>query len=342
MSRDKIPTMKDVAAVAGVSLGTVSKVLNGHPTVAAQLRRKVLDAASQLHYAHNMVAAGLRRRATRTIGIIVPDLRNTFFAEVIEVIEAAASNAGVSVLIMTTGENPVRTEERIRALVERRVDGIVIIPSLQMRVDPALSLRLTLPTVLVDRVEPTYWSSSVATDSENAVYLGTKHLLSIDHQAILFAVNSLVANNSRDRVHGFERAIAEAGVSASKVIVAGISVEEVRNSLREALAERAYTALFTASNPVTIGAMKAIADLSLHIPDDLSLLAFDDFEWLSLVPPFISAIRQPADAIGREVWRLLEEQIESRETVKRHAYLPAEIVLRQSTVSPKKLRKRTN
>ena len=81
--------------------------------------------------------------------------------------------------------------------------------------------------------------------------------------------------------------------------------------------------------------MKAITDLSLHIPDDLSLLAFDDFEWLSLVPPFFSAIRQPSEGIGREVWRLLEGQIESREAITRHAYLPAEIILRQSTVSPK-------
>ncbi len=327
--------MKDVAAVAGVSLGTVSKVLNGHPTVAADLRRKVMDATIQLKYAHNMVAAGLRRRATRTIGIVVPDLRNTFFAEVVEAIEAAASNAGVSVLIMTTGENPTRTEERVRALVERRVDGVVIIPPLQMKADPTVTLGLTLPTVVVDRVEPTYVSSTVATDSENAAYLGAKYLLSIDHRTILFAVNSLVASNSRERVSGFERAMAEAGVTNSRVVVAGISVEEVRKSLREALSERTYSALFTASNPVTIGAMKAITDLSLHIPDDLSLLAFDDFEWLSLVPPFISAIRQPSEGIGREVWRLLEGQIESREAITRHAYLPAEIILRQSTVSPK-------
>lgn len=326
--------MKDVAQLAEVSLGTVSKVLNNHPGVAVALRNRVNEACLKLGYAHNMVAAGLRRRATRTIGVVVPDLRNTFFAELIEAFEAAASVAGYTVMIMTTGENPARAEERIRALVERRVDGIAVIPPLQTRADPIASLGVTLPAVIMDRVEPTYSCATVTIDGEDATYQGAKYLFALGHKRVLFAVNSLSTCNTRERIAGFERARTEFSCLESTTAAVGVTVDEARATLHELLADRSYTALFTGSNPITIGALKAINALSLAVPDDLSLLAFDDFEWLTLVPPFISAIRQPADQIGREGLRQLVAQIEGERSGQPHVLFPADIMLRHSTMPP--------
>lgn len=334
MSEHKNPTMKDLAAAADVSLGTVSKVLNGHPSVSPELRSRVMEASARLGYRHNMVAAGLRRQTTRTVGIIVPDLRNTFFAEVMEQFEWAAAAAGYSVLMMTTGEDPGRAEDRLRALVERRVDGIAIIPTLETKIQPGAALGGALPLVVIDRVEPHYGCATVGTDGEEAVYKATRYLASIGHRKILFAVNSLEPSNTRERINGFRRAVADFGVSDGAVEVVGVTAEDAHLALKEALESNNFTALLTGSNPVTVGALKAVTDLCLPIPATLSLLAFDDFEWLTLTSPSVSAIRQPAQAVGREAWRQLQGQIEGQPVKRKHARFPAELILRESTAPP--------
>src|SRR5712675_1963357 len=123
------PTMNDVARAAGVSLGTVSKVLNGNPTVAAELRERVLNACGQLSYQRNRIATSLRSRQTHTIGIIIPDILNTFYAALVEKLENLASSAGYTVIVVTTGEDPSRGRERIGVLKERQVDGMIVVPS---------------------------------------------------------------------------------------------------------------------------------------------------------------------------------------------------------------------
>lgn len=334
MSDAKKPTMKDLAAAADASLGTVSKVLNGHPKVSAELRARVLEASHRLGYQHNMVAAGLRRQATRTVGIVVPDLRNTFFAEVMEQFEWAAAAAGYSVLMMTTGEDTRRAEERVRALVERRVDGVAIIPTLETKVQPGPATGSGLPLVVIDRVEPHYDCATVATDGEEAVYKAARYLTTIGHRKILFAVNSLEPSNARERTVGFRRAMADFGIAEAEVRVVGVTADDAHIALRQILEPGLYTALLTGSNPVTIGALKAINELKIAIPAKLSLLAFDDFEWLTLTSPAVSAIRQPAAAVGREAWRQLQAQIEDQVVQRRHARFPAELILRESTAPP--------
>ena len=124
------PTMNDVAELAQVSLGTVSKVLNGNMSVRSDRRDRVLAACDQLNYQRNRIAASLRSRQTHTIGIIIPDILNTFYAALVEKLENLASAAGYTVIIVTTGENPQRADERIEVLLQRQVDGMIVIPSL--------------------------------------------------------------------------------------------------------------------------------------------------------------------------------------------------------------------
>ncbi len=334
MNDVKKPTMKDLAVAAEASLGTVSKVLNGNPNVSPELRARVLEASNRLGYQHNMVAAGLRRQSTRTVGIVVPDLRNTFFAEVIEHFELAAAAAGYSVLMVTTGEDPRRAEERVRALVERRVDGVAIIPTLETKVQPGAVTGLSLPLVIIDRIEPHYDCATVGTDGEEAVYKAAHYLSTIGHRKILFAVNSLEPSNTRERIAGFRRAMADFEIGEAEVMIAGVTAEDAHMALREVLETRQHTALLTGSNPVTIGALKAVNELKIAVPHALSLLAFDDFEWLTLSTPAVSAIRQPSTAVGREAWRQLQGQIDDQPAQRRHARFPAELILRESTAPP--------
>ena len=327
----KKPTMVDVAKAAGVSLGTVSKVMNGHPGVGDTYKQRVAQAADDLGYAHNMIAAGLRRQSTHSVGVVLPDLRNTFFAEFVEMFEEAAAMAGYSVIIMTTGDNRQRAEDKLLAMVRRRVDGVVVIPALSSIEDPVASLGLSVPAVLVDRVDESTVTPSVATDSAEAAYDGAKYLISIGHRKVAMATNTDSHGNARDRVIGFKRAVAEHHDVDGEVIVTGTSVEQIRGSLRRILVQQSHTALFTASNPVTLGALKAINDCGLAIPGDLSLLAFDDFEWLTLVPPFISAIRQPIERISSEAWHKLFSEMEHYQAGIRHNRFPADLIVRQST-----------
>lgn len=329
------PTMNDVAELAQVALGTVSKVLNGDTSVRPDRRDRVLAACEKLNYKRNALAASLRSRQSHTVGILIPDILNTFYATLVEKLENLASDAGYTVMVVTTGESGQRAQSRIEILRQRQVDGIIVIPPL----DSSLSLTAidtpdVPPCVIVDRIAENDPYPSVATDNIKAVYQGTRHLLSLGHRHITLAINSPRLWNTHERIQGFQQAMAEENARADVRIV-GMTVEEARISLLDLFSSaECPTALLTSNNLVTLGAISAQQESGLRIPDDLSLLAFDDFEWLRLVQPQVSAIRQPIDQIANEAWRLLAYQIGGKPMDVRHVRADTELMIRQSTGAP--------
>src|SRR5580658_6085285 len=203
------PTMNEVASEAGVSLGTVSKVLNGNSTVATELRARVLAACERLNYQRNQIAASLRSRQTNTIGVIVPDILNTFYAALVERLENLASATGYTLMVVTTGEDPQRACERIGVLKERQVDGMIVIPSFDGSKLLAPAIGADMPCVVADRISAKDAYPSVATDNFDAAYRGAKYLLSLGHRCITLAVNTPRLWNTQERITGFEQAIAE-------------------------------------------------------------------------------------------------------------------------------------
>jgi LacI family transcriptional regulator len=327
------PTMNEVAREANVSLGTVSKVLNGKITVAEELRDRVLAACIALNYQRNQIAASLRSRQTHTIGIVVPDILNTLYAALVEKIENLASAAGYTVIIVATGENSQRAQARIGLLRERQVDGMIVMSSLESSDLLASAVGAGMPCIIVDRITADNPFPSVATDNVDATYQGTKHLLSLGHRKIVFAVTSPHLWNTQERILGFEQAMREAQAKAD-VRVVGASVQEAHISLNSLFrAPDRPTALFTGNNIVTLGAVCAQLECGLSIPDDMSLLSFDDFEWLKLLRPAVSAVQQPVDQIAVEAWRLLSHQISKREITVPHIRIGAQLTIRQSTVA---------
>jgi LacI family transcriptional regulator len=328
------PTMNDVAELAQVSLGTVSKVLNGNLSVKADRRERVLAACDQLNYKRNAIAASLRSRQTQTVGVVIPDILNTFYAALVEKLENLASAAGYTVIIVTTGENPRRAKERIEILLQRQVDGIIVIPSLNGSQSFAEAIETEVPCVVIDRISADDPFPTVATDNIDAVYQGTRYLLSLGHRHITLAVNSPDLWNTHERILGFQQAMREANAKPDVRIV-GMTVEEARISLAMLFREASRpTALFTANNLVTLGALRAQQECNIEIPRDMSLLAFDDFEWLRLLQPPVSAIQQPIDQIAVESWRLMFQQISERPISVRHVRAGAQLMIRQSTSAP--------
>lgn len=326
-------TIKDVAREAGVSLGTASNVISGHRRVSDALRERVEGAISRLGYKPNAIAASLRRKQTRTIGLILPSLQNTFFVEVADALEDLAVADGYEIIMAVTKESPERTINHIRTLAARRVDGIMAIPTIESPLALAELKNLAHPTVIIDRIEDQNDFPSVAIENREAGRLGTEHLLSLGHKQIAFIVNSANLANGRHRVAGFWDAVKAAKVEARcQSLVVGMTDEDAYQHVL-ALLQRSDrpTALFTLSNLATIGGLRAIQAVGLRIPHDISILAFDDPEFLRVFRPFVSAIRQPTQRIAEESWRLMKQQLGDAQSEIEHVRLPVEVLIREST-----------
>jgi LacI family transcriptional regulator len=333
-------TMNEVAVEAGVSLGTVSKVFNGNSSVSPDRRERVIAAADRLNYQRNRIAASLRSRQTLTIGIVVPDILNTFYSALVEKLENLASASGYTVMIVTAGEDPVRSCERARMLKENQVDGMIIIPSLDGSELLTSEIGSGMPCVIADRIAAQNPFPSVATDNFDAAYQGAKYLLSLGHRHIVFAANIPRLWNTQERIAGFEQAVRERKIEPNVRIV-GMTVEDARKSIESLLNENEQpTAIFTSNNLVTLGAISAMRDCNIEVPNKMSFLAFDDFEWLKLLRPAVSAIAQPVDQLAVETWRLMSRQLNGLQIATPHVRAGGQLIVRQSTAkAPSQMRK---
>ena len=234
-------------------------------------------------------------------------------------------------MIVTAGEDPQRSCDRARMLKENQVDGMILIPSLDGSEKLMAEVGSGMPCVIADRISAKNPYPSVATDNFDAAYQGAKYLLSLGHRHIVFAANIPRLWNTQERIDGFEQAIRDRGIKP-KVRIVGMTVEEARKSIESLLDEKAPpTAIFTSNNLVTLGAVSAMRDCNIDVPSQMSFLAFDDFEWLKLLSPAISAIAQPIDQIAVEAWRLISHQLNGRRISHPHVRAAGQLIVRQST-----------
>lgn len=325
----------DVARHAGVSTATVSRVLNKHPRVAAELREQVEQAVTELGYSLNVTARALRTRQASKILLSVPDISNPFFADIIKGAEETARAAGYSVILGDTDGDP-QLEEQYATLIDRReVDGLVIlghsIPA-TIRDLMARARRTPLPVVHGCEYSPDLGIPSVHIDNFAAGFDGANHLLSLRHRVIGVITGRMDSPLSADRLAGAKAAIDVCG--------AQLSVQEGDFSIASGyactrvLAERGATAIFCFSDEMALGAFRALADLGLACPDDISVLGFDDIRFADYTSPRLTTIAQPRRQIGRTTVELLLAQLlESRETPS-SITLPHRLITRDSTAMP--------
>ncbi len=330
----KEPTVEDIAQLARVSLGTVSNVLNGRPTVKEELVLRVTEAARKLGYRRNSNAASLRSNQTDMIAVAVPNIKNAFFSEIVSAIEHLGISERKGVMFLTTSEDQERAQRQVHNLISRRVDGLIIVPSFDFQpMIPDLNA-YGVPVVLVDRVEAKNPFPSVAVDNFAAGHMGGKHLFDCGYRHVAFIGHGHRFWILNQRHKGFLAAAREAGTDKScESYELSLDPEEICAATLDILrrADRPR-AIYAASNIAAKGVIPAIQRLGLKVPDDIALLVMDDFEALTLLSPQVSVVAQPSSAIAEKGWRMLQDLIAGKTPRPAHVRLPPRLVVRGSTL----------
>lgn len=333
--RNGVPTIRDVADRAGVAPATVSNVLTGRRPVAESRRQAVLAAVEALGYEPNYLAASLRLNRSRSVGVVVPDLTNPFFSALVRSIEDRAARDGYEILLVDSNEESERETSRVRALLARRIDGLIIAPTRDDISGIELN-RTAPPVVLIDRGLDAVGRDSVGVDNVAASRVGCEHLIALGHENIALLVTDLGLANVRDRVEGYRAAMAAAGLAGrERIIVGSVTVEGIRAAVMQALhAAPAPTAIFATAYVGTLGALQAIHACGLALPQQISLLGFDDFDWMTLLSPQISTLRQPIEDMANNAWRLLLARCDGQAAEPSRVRLPCTLEVRDSTRPP--------
>ena len=338
LNRFKIVTIADIAREAGVSRATVSLALNGKPGVAPETRRRILEIAEKLHYQPNASARGLALQKTQTIGVIVPDIGSPFYAELIRGVEEEASRAGYYLMLLTTAGKPSREEMYFRLLGEQRVDGIIV---LTPRGDEALLRRIQakgFPLVVVDRdIQSADDVVEVVVDNFHGALEAMEYLLDLGYRRIGFINGVPGLQASQDRLRGYQVALQEHGIAPDpELIVAGDFQDSGGYRAMQKLLslEPRVEAVFAASDMMAFGAVRAIRERGLEVPQDIAVVGFDDIPVATYFDPPLTTVRQPMAKMGAIACRLLLQEIRGETILERKVTLRTELVVRASTPSP--------
>jgi LacI family transcriptional regulator len=326
-------TTKDVALRAGVSVSTVSHVLNATRFVAPERRERVLLAMRDLGYEPNAVARSLRVNRSRAIGLIISDIGNPFFTAVVRGVEDAAQAAGYIVILCNSDEDPDKEETYLRQLRSNRVDGLILAPAGVAHAYLRALVRQASPVVFIDREVPTLEVSAVVLANEPAAYAAVGHLIELGHRRIGMIIGRPEVSTTAQRRAGYERALLGARVEIDPRLVqeGGSKVEPGREAADRLLdlAERP-TAIFSANNQMTIGALAAFEERGVRVPDDMAVVSFDDFAWAGFFRPPLTTVAQPTYELGRRAIEVLLRRIEDGSAPPERIELPGTLVVRDS------------
>lgn len=329
----KRPTMRDVAELAGVSKTTVSHVINETRFVEDGTKQRVMKAITELGYRPSLVARSLTTKRTETIGLIVSEISNYFFAEVLRGIEDVLMPESYALLVCNTAEVLKREKHYLDILMRQRVDGIIAAATSQ-RWGVLSEVEVQhIPVVFVDRVFEGLDGPFVGVDNVRGAYLGTSHLLECGHRRIGILAGFQRLSTMRERLSGFRQALEEHSVPLPEewVITSSLSIEGGRGAMRQllSLSDRP-TALFVNNNLLSLGALLAINELGLRCPEDIALVGFDDHPWAVVSNPPLTVVRQPAQKLGQVAAEILLGLIDGEEPPASRIALDCELVLRQS------------
>ena len=301
----KLPSIRTVAAVAGVSTATVSNVLNARSSVAPDLAARVRAAVAEVGYIADLGAARLRSRRSNIAGLLVPDLANSFFGALAANLEHLARRDGYDLLIVSSGDDLQQEAARLRALLTWRPAGIIVVPCEGSLAARELAAATGVRIVAADRISADSPLDSVGVDNRAAAAEVARHLLATGRRHILAVAANGLISNVNERIAAAE-AVAQSAGARLEVLHAGFTLAENRAAIARRLAAGPCPdALFTLNNVATLGALGAIGEVGLDVPDDIALVGFDDAEWMEVAAPPITAVQQPVDLIGRAAWAQL-------------------------------------
>jgi DNA-binding LacI/PurR family transcriptional regulator len=337
-----MPSIKKVAEIAGVSVGTVSHVITGSVHVSEPLRIKVQAAIRDLNYHPNHVARSLKTSKTRTLGIIVPDLTIPFFPKIIRGAETTARQRGYSVIAVNSDDDGERQKDLLSLLRSQRVEGILLV----MAAAPTPLNQITrileadIPVVCLDRIPDRVAVDSVSVEDVDAAQMGVSHLIEMGFRRIVIVTGPMALKNERRRVQGYRQALEIAGlaVDEDRIWHGNLRPEDVTALCRERLRDATSPpdAVFSTNGPTALGVLHAFREAGLETPRDIGFLTFDELTVDDLFTPSITTIVQPAYDIGFCAARILLDRIEglATQTESITIRLPATLKIRASSRRP--------
>jgi LacI family transcriptional regulator len=330
MSR-KRPTLVDVAREAGVGTTTVSRIINGGHYVEAGTLARVQAVMKKLDYQPNHAARALKGERTRTLGLIVPSLKDEFFANLADSVQALARQKEYVLIVLASADDAAQETKEVAVFQSHRVDGLIVVPPrVQTQAFLTAVQSLGVPVVAVDRPLLSR-NSSVTCDNYEAAFSATQHLINHGRRKILCLGGDADLYTIQERQRGYQDAIARAALPSEILAAADATslVSVLKARLRRPLKHRP-DAIFALLNAGAIAAYEELINAGLNIPKDVALIGFDDFPLSSTLRPAVSVVRQPLAEIGRAATRLIFEQIETGVTTPHHTTLGTEFIQRTS------------
>lgn len=326
-------TIKDVAKKAGVGLGTVSRVLNNHPSVSKETRKKVLDAIKELDYNPNAIARSLKIKSTKSIGVMIPDISSAFYSDIVRGIEDIANQYKYNIILLNTDLKREKEKESLIMLKEKKADGILFISN---TINDKLKKdfrSINIPLVLVATKDENNEFYSVTIDNEKAAYIATEYLIKLGHKRIaMLAGKKDDPNAGIPRINGYKRALKEHGIEVDDNLILHGDYKfksGFQNMLKFLKLKDKPTAIFAASDTMAVGAASCAMQHGFNIPRDFSIIGFDGIELAQYFYPPITTIKQPRYAMGAKGMEKLLKLIQGEE-VEKGEVLGVELIERSS------------
>ncbi len=337
------PTIKDIAKEAGVSPTTVSLVLNGRTSSVGKTTASTIRAiASKLNYQPNHIAKSLVTKKTQTIGLIIPNIVNPFFAELALAIEESIATKGYNLVLTNTNESNEKDLEYLNVLHARGVDGIFMALS-PITTDRAKNAiieavnRLDIPVVAIDRWIDGLACNLVAIDHRKGAYLATSHLLDLGHERIVMLSGPLSTYTGQLRLQGFKDAHEAYGFPYDESLMfEGDYTMTSGQALAASIVDKHPTAVFAANDMMAIGLMREARNHGLKIPEDLSVIGFDNLTLASLIDTPLTTVHQPLKSLGEHAADMMLEKIKLSQTLNHNIKLDPEVIIRSTTQPPRK------
>jgi len=336
-----MPSIKEVARLAGVSIATVSRVINDRGSVKKETAEKVWEAVHLLNYQPNLLARSLRSQQSRLLGLLVPDIESPVFARLAKYLEEIASKKGYNLIFCNTNDDPEKEKKYLEILIRRQVDGIIFSrvsdESLLFKT-PQLS---KIPYIVLDRTLEKEEAPTIKLDNYTAGALAASHLLNLGHRKFACLAGPLKIKICRERFYGFLDTLEESGISLREEFIeeGNFKTEEGGKAMNKILSiplSELPTAVFSMNDLMAIGAIQVIKERGLSIPGDISIIGLDNIPLCDIVSPPLTTVAQPFDEMAKEGINLLLKLIEGKKTRKTIIVIQPKLVIRSSTAPPKK------
>lgn len=328
-----MPTIKDVAEQAGVSITTVSHVINKTRYVSEELRKRVETAIEELDYHPDPLGRGLRKGMSYSIAVLLPDPSNPFFQSVSRGIEEQVDRHHYSISFCNTSEAPDKEKFYIELLQQRKTDGFIIAPTVQGIKNLQSLIEKDIPLIIIDRQNESLQVDQIFSDNVTGGYKATEHLINLGHKKIGLLLGIRELRTIEDRLKGYQKALQDHGIEVKEDLIAeGYSqIEEGYTATEYLVTNQRVTAIFSTNNMMTLGALRYLKEEGIKCPAKISLIGFDDSEWATAFTPSLTVVAQRAYEMGYYAGESLFERIGGERSEARSIELETKLIIREST-----------